>query len=80
MKKIICLLFVLLLVLPLVVACADDHNDTPADTTTASGAGDTSSADTTAAGTDDPASIKDDIPAGTKFNSKVTFLIWSTSL
>ena len=45
MKKVLCLVLALLMLLPFVVACADNNVDTPADTTTAA----PSAADTTAA-------------------------------
>lgn len=49
MKKVLCLVLALLMLLPFVVACADNNGDTPADTTTAAPA----AADTTAAPTGD---------------------------
>ena len=65
MKKVLCMVLVLLMLLPFVVACADNNGDTPADTTTAAPA----TQDTTAAPTGETtpaetteAKIQADIP------------------
>ena len=78
MKKVLCLVLVLLMLLPFVVACADNNGDTPADTTTAA----PSAADTTAAPSGDvsaapeettEAKLTPDLP-DVKYNG-YTFLI-----
>ena len=78
MKKVLCLVLALLMLLPFVVACADNNVDTPADTTTAA----PSAADTTAAPSGDvsatpeettEAKLTPDLP-DVKYNG-YTFLI-----